>query len=165
MASLKDIQDEIANVLDASENGQLNEEQKAQVDGYLAELYDSRADKVDKIAQFFRLGKEEISALNAESKYIDRKKKSKERALAYMQTYILQNMQASGEKKINGKAYSLSVLHTPVVRIDNESAIPAEFWREKVERSVDKIAIRDAIKAGRDVAGASMGESISLQVR
>jgi hypothetical protein len=165
MASYAQILEEIANVVEAAESGQLSAEQQAMVNGYLAELDAQKREKIDGIAQFFRLSKDSISAKMAESKRLARRAKSEERSRDYMMEHVLGQMQAAGEKKIYGNAYTISIHSTPVVRIDNESAIPAQYWREKVERSVDKVAIRDAIKAGQNIAGASMGESISLQVR
>ena len=165
MASYAQIHEEIANVIEAAESGQLSAEQQAKVDEYLAALDAQKREKIDGIAQFFRLSKDSISAKEAESKRLARRAKSEERSRDYMMAYILGQMQASGEKKIKGNVYTLSIRSTPVVRIDNESAIPAAYWRVKEERSVDKVAIRDAIKAGQEIAGASMGESINLQVR
>ena len=161
---LSDIENEIANVLDLDE-AELTEEQRVALDGYLAELAGQESAKIDSFAQFVRLQAERASALDAESKRLARRAKSIERSLAYLKGSYLGTMQDHGLKKVSGNVYTLSIRSTPVVRIDNESAVPAQYWREKVERSVDKVAIRDAINNGLDVAGASMGESISLQVR
>jgi hypothetical protein len=74
-------------------------------------------------------------------------------------------MQRHGLQKLAGNVYAVSIRETPVVRIEDEKAIPAEYWVEKIERSVSKTAIKDAIKAGQEVPGACMAESYSLQVR
>jgi hypothetical protein len=49
------------------------------------------------------------------------------------------------------------------VLIENEQAVPKEFWRVKSETSVDKTAVRDALKSGAVVPGCSLGKSYSLQ--
>ena len=162
--TLRDIQDEIANVLDVDVS-ELNEEQVAALDGYLEELAGQEKDKIDGFAQFCRLQGERISALEAESKRLARRAKSLERGMNYLKSNYLGTMQKHGLQKLAGNVYAVSIRKTPVVRIEDEKAIPAEYWTEKVERSVSKSMIKDAIKAGQEVPGACMAESYSLQVR
>lgn len=164
MPRLSDIEMEINNVLDVDE-GELNEEQVAALDGYLEELAGQEADKIDGFAQFVRFQSERISALEAESKRLARRAKSLERGINYLKSNYLGTMQEHGLQKLNGNVYAVSIRKTPVVRIDDEKAIPAEYWTEKVERSVSKTAIKDALKQGQEVPGACMAESYSLLVR
>ena len=164
MPKLSDIELEITNVLDVDES-ELNEEQFAALDGYLEELAGQEKEKVDGFAQFCRLQGERISALEAESKRLARRAKSLERGMNYLKISYLATMQRHGLQKLNGNVYAVSIRKTPVVRIEDEKAIPAAFWTEKVVRSVSKTAIKDAIKAGQEVPGACMAESYSLQVR
>ena len=164
MPAIKDIEMEIANVLDVDE-GELNEEQIMALDGYLEELAGQEASKIDGFAQFCRLQGERISALEAESKRLARRAKSLERGMNYLKGNYLHTMQEHGLQKLAGNVYAVSIRKMPVVRIEDEQAIPAEYWTEKIERSVSKTAIKDAIKAGQEVPGACMAESYSLQVR
>lgn len=164
MPKLSDIELEITNVLDVDES-ELNEEQVAALDGYLEELAGQEKEKIDGFAQFCRLQSERISALEAESKRLARRAKSLERGMNYLKVSYLSTMQRHGLQKLNGNVYAVSIRKTPVVRIEDEKAIPNEYWVEKVERSVSKSMIKDAIKAGQEVPGACMAESYSLQVR
>lgn len=53
----------------------------------------------------------------------------------------------------------------PAVLILEESAIPAEFWKPS-DPKLDKKAVGDALKAGREVPGATMSNgSETIQVR
>lgn len=164
MPKLSDIELEITNVLDVDES-ELTEEQFAALDGYLEELAGQEADKIDGFAQFCRLQGERISALEAESKRLARRAKSLERGMNYLKVSYLSTMQRHGLQKLNGNVYAVSIRKTPVVRIEDEKAIPAEYWTEKVERSISKTMIKDALKQGQEVPGACMAESYSLQVR
>lgn len=164
MATLRDIQDEINNVLDIEES-ELTEEQIMALDGYLDELAGQETAKIDNFAQFLRLQSERISALEAESKRLARRAKSLERGMNYLKGQYLSTMQEHGLQKLSGNVYAVSIRKTPVVRIEDEKAIPAEYWTEKVERSVSKTLIKDALKQGQEVPGACMAESYSLQVR
>ena len=164
MPRLSDIEMEINTVLDVEES-ELTEEQLIALDGYLEELAGQEADKIDGFAQFCRLQSERISALEAESKRLARRAKSLERGMDYLKSNYLYTMQEHGLQKLNGNVYAVSIRKTPVVRIEDEKAIPATFWTEKVVRSVSKTAIKDALKQGQEVPGACMVESYSLQVR
>lgn len=164
MPRLSDIEMEINNVLDVDE-GELNEEQVAALDGYLEELAGQEKEKIDGFAQFCRFQSERISALEAESKRLARRAKSLERGMNYLKVSYLSTMQRHGLQKLNGNVYAVSIRKMPVVRIEDEKAIPAEYWTEKIERRVSKTMIKDAIKAGQEVPGACMAESYSLQVR
>lgn len=164
MPRLSDIEMEITTVLDVEES-ELTEEQLMALDGYLEELAGQEADKIDGFAQFCRLQSDRISALEAESKRLARRAKNLERGMNYLKSNYLGTMQEHGLQKLAGNVYSVSIRKTPVVRIDNEKAIPAEYWTEKIERSVSKTAIKDALKQGQKVPGAYMELSYSLQVR
>ena len=159
-----DIEAEISNVLDV-DDADLTPEQRELFPAYLDELAGQEAVKIDGFAQFCRLELERASAIEAEGKRLVRLAKNRREHINKLKDYYLRVMQAHGLKKVAGQVYNISIRATPVVCIEHESAIPAEFWREKVERTVDKLAIRDALKAGQDVAGARMSESFSLQVR
>ncbi|WP_418764426.1 siphovirus Gp157 family protein [Mailhella sp.] len=49
--------------------------------------------------------------------------------------------------------------------IDDQIAIPAEFWKVKEERTPDKLKIKNHINAGQVVPGCSLIPTYSLQTR
>lgn len=51
----------------------------------------------------------------------------------------------------------------PSVVIDNEAEIPKEFWRCKLE--VNKSEIKEALAAGKPVAGAHLESAVGLQIK
>lgn len=90
-----------------------------------------------------------------------------EKRIAMRRVAILAAM-ASGEiKTIETPAGTISRKAVPPsVLILEESAIPAEFWKPS-DPKLDKKAVGDALKAGREVPGAMMsngGETISVRV-
>jgi hypothetical protein len=50
------------------------------------------------------------------------------------------------------------------VNIVDEAQIPALFIKEKITKSVDKVAIKNAMKDGKEVPGAELVQSYSLVV-
>lgn len=50
------------------------------------------------------------------------------------------------------------------VNVIDETLIPSLFIKEKITKSVDKIAIKNAIKEGKEVPGAEIVQSYSLVI-
>ena len=76
-------------------------------------------------------------------------------------------MEAIGVVKIERPEFTLSLSPAPQsVREIDASLIPERFWRVKVERSIDKNLIRDAIKAGETVPGCALSNApMTIKVR
>lgn len=74
-------------------------------------------------------------------------------------------MQASSLDKMDTKLNKISYRKSESVSIADESKIPAEFWKEKITKSVDKIAIKEAIKWWKEVAWATIEIKQNLQIK
>lgn len=81
--------------------------------------------------------------------------------------YLARCMEATGIEKIEGPGIVLSFRKSSAVIVDEPGLIPAEFMRtpEPPPPAPDKKSIGDAIKAGREVAGAHIEHCRSLQVK
>jgi hypothetical protein len=47
----------------------------------------------------------------------------------------------------------------PSLTVTDETQIPVTYWREKVIRTLDKVALGDDLRAGRNVDGATLGNA------
>lgn len=160
--SFAEIQREIANILSVSDED-LTDEQKELFNIYAAELAEQEEDKIDGFVAFLRAEQARADFLREEAKRLTNLAKNAESKLARLKTHYQYVMQSNGLKKVSGKAYSVSLRATPIVLVENENLVPRDFWRIKTEQSIDKTAIRDALKAGAVVPGCSLGKSYSLQ--
>ena len=80
-----------------------------------------------------------------------------------IRTRLRDAMLALGLKQIKGDRVSLTIVHGPPrVELAKDFAPELEFVRVKEE--IDKSAIRDALKAGRDIPGASLVQEPYLKV-
>lgn len=82
--------------------------------------------------------------------------------------YLLANMQHAGIQKIESPYFTLSVKSNPVAVVINEPGlIPAEFMRqpEPPPPAPDKTAIKEALKAGREVPGAHLAQGQRLEIK
>ena len=164
MATFNEIQLEIADML-AIPDEELTDERKALLEAYLEELAEMEREKIDSFAQFAKLELERAENIEEEGRRLSAKARAIKNRIQYLKSRYLGIMRARGLKKIAGKIYTVSVRETDVVCIQDPHAVPAEFWREKTERSVDKLAIRDLLKQGGEVPGCALEPSFSLQMR
>lgn len=109
----------------------------------------------------------EIEAVKAVEKRISDRRKTLEKREARMRDYLRTNMEKCGIseiKAIDGSFTAKLAKGRPSVVIDDESLIEddSEFVRWK--RDLNKTAIADAIKAGKDVPGAHMEARPSLRL-
>jgi hypothetical protein len=104
---------------------------------------------------------------DAEAQMAARRKAIENRA-AGLRAYLLNCMQATGIKKIECPHFALTVRdNPPSVDVFDGAQLPAEFLRqpEPPPPAADKAAIKDAIKAGREVPGARLTQGQRLEIR
>lgn len=83
--------------------------------------------------------------------------KTKAAALAYM--YV------TNKEKERAGVFSLSIRKSEAVNITDLEKLPSEYVKAKTTITPDKKAIKNAIKAGAEVAGAEIVENRSLQIK
>jgi hypothetical protein len=161
MPSFAEIEREIRNILSIPDE-ELTDEQRQAFEEYAEMLAGQEEDKVDGFVAFIRSEDARADFLREEAKRLTNAARCIESKLARLKTHYQYTMQSHGLKRVNGKAYSVSLRATPVVLVENEQQVPTIFWRTKTETSIDKTAVRDALKSGAVVPGCSLGKSYSL---
>ena len=163
MPTFTDILNEISNMLDIPDE-ELTEEQRATMDAYLDELASQEASKVDAFGQFVRLESARAEALKAEAARLSARAKAAQNRIDFLRMRYLQAMQGAGLQKVRGDVYTMSIRAADVVQITNTVILPEQYVTEKTEIVPNKIAIRDALKQGREIPGAQLAKSYSLRV-
>lgn len=80
--------------------------------------------------------------------------------------YLIQELAYAGKKKMETDRFLLSTRkNNPSTVIDDATLIPDTFKTTKVTESVDKTAIKEAIKSGKDVPGAHLQASKSITIK
>lgn len=106
----------------------------------------------------------ELNGLNAEIKRLEYKAESEEKAINRLNDYILSMFKRLGQKKVNAGTFTLGTRTSSSVYVNPDFNIE-EFMRTKITTEPDKIAIRDALKAGRVIDGAYLVEKENLSIR
>lgn len=73
------------------------------------------------------------------------------------------SMLSLGKDELNGNEFRYKLQKSESAKILDEKAIPAEFQVIKVTETPDRVAIKNAIKEGREVPGAALEVKVKAQ--
>lgn len=122
--------------------------------------------KAEQYRNAILMNKANIEQAKEEKKRLDAFIKSKERANEAMSTRLRDAMLMFDTPKIEidgGVGGVLSFRKSEQVVIEDEEKVPEEF--RKVTWTLDKTAIKQAIKDGEDIDGATLQTNMNLQVK
>ena len=156
------IEEELVALLDSIET--CPEEFQPELQQRITEYLAREATKVDQTAYVLKtLDYEQQAAADEIARLSDRKRAAKA-SQDRLETYLCRIIAARGGKKLVGDTNTLSVRASDAVLILDEAAIPAQYIVEKVviEKRVDKVEIKKALKAGEEVPGADLEFRSSL---
>lgn len=111
----------------------------------------------------------EIDAAAAEIKRIQAIKKTKENSVGRLKEtlkaalLIFGQEDAKGVKRFETPLVKLSTRRSTSIEITDENALPEEAF--VIKKEVSKTAIKEMLEAGAEIEGASVKESISLQIK
>jgi len=122
-------------------------------------------DKLLAIARVVKNLDAEADAIKAEEKRLAERRGAIENNVRRLKDYAQEHMEQSGIDHAKDDLFTVALQNSPPsVQVDNESAIPEDYWRHPAP-SVDKRALLDALKSGEDIPGVSLRQSRSLRIR
>jgi hypothetical protein len=158
--SIYDVNKAFQSLAEMLENGDLSQEDFASA---LAELEQSKVEKCGNAICYLNMLKHGIEDMKAEEKRIATMRKALESRAKNLESafaYVLKNM---GDKEVITKYGVMKVRkNPPSVVIDDLSKVPTKFQHQKIEVTLDKVAIKNAIKAGEEVDGCHIEQSEKL---
>lgn len=107
-------------------------------------------------------------AIKTAEKQMAERRKVLEKRAANMLERLKTGMEIAGVKELSCPYFAIKVVSNPAsVEVYEPRLIPAEFMRqpEPPPPSPDKTAIKEAIKAGKEVPGAFLAQGTRLQIR
>lgn len=154
--SLYNITNKFIELFEKSEEGELTE-QELQEEG--TELALALKNKGTSIIAYTKNIESLIDAMKNEEKRIAENRKVLENKLDRFKTYVKENMQRLEIQKLESELGTLSIAKNPAsVEILDESLIPDGYKKEKVTITVDKTAIKNDLKAGKNIQGVRLVE-------
>lgn len=101
----------------------------------------------------------EIKRLQTLKKHVDSEYERVEK-------YLSDALKKAGIESIKGVYANISFKNTPLKTvIDDESLIPEDYITVKVERKPNLTAIKEAIKAGKEIQGAHLESERKIQIK
>ena len=123
-------------------------------------------EKAINVTKFLRNMEATAKAIKEAETEMARRRKSLENSVKWLKDYLKANMEHTGITKIECPYFKLSVQkNPPAVAILDEDVIPAEFKEKVISWKIDKTGIKNAIKAGKSVAGAELVNGTRLAIR
>lgn len=162
--SLYNITNSFITLFEKAENGELTPEEIQEQGNDLALALKNKSTSVIGYVRNSELMSEaiknEIDRLTAMKKAVDNK-------IDKFKEYVKENMQHLEVEKIETELGTLSIAKNPAsVEIYDETLITDEYKKEKVTISIDKTAIKNDLKSGKEVQGARLVEDkTSLRIK
>ena len=164
--TLYEIDSRIREILDsiydaADENGEVGEIDLTE----LKELQAARETKLENIALYAKNLAVEASAIKDEENILAERRKRLERKCERMKSILMHAMQEDGNKKISSPRFEAVLRDSKKTEIIDESLIPDEYMNTKITKTPDKTAIKKAIEAGAEVAGAQVVDNTTISIK
>ncbi|MFH0717350.1 hypothetical protein B4W74_00445 [Staphylococcus intermedius] len=161
MSNLFDLnQNELA-ILEMLENEELSFDD---VKDTLDAIQDEQKRKYDAMQKMVLSLKGDINTLKERETALKKRRKSYENKIKSLRNYMLASMKSKSETKFKTEEFTYFINKSDSTQIDDENAIPDKYKTPQLPK-IDKEQIKKDIKAGVDVAGASLVENESLGVR
>lgn len=122
-------------------------------------------DKAEAVACYIKQLQAESEALQNEEDALYNRRQAKDRKAAWLTRYLASCILAAGRDRFETSKVDCRFRRSSRVIVQDIDRIPTEFVREKLDRQADKKAIKDAIKAGRDIPGAELYEEQKLNIK
>ena len=161
MKSLFNIKNEYLQIADALTNGEVTQELEQALIINEAELQEKSVAYSYVIKSFE--GNNEL--IDAEIKRLQELKKRNEKTIERMKSAVVDAMELYGIEKVESPTLKLSLRKSESVEVFNESELQNIYFTEKVTRTPNKTAIKEAFKQGNLVIGAHLLTKNNLQIK
>ena len=140
-------------------------DQVALIESGLEITQDNFKDKATNYVKFIRSEEAGLSAIDEEIKRLTALKKSKVSKIDNLEARLSNSMQSIGFDKFDLGLFKLSFRKSTSVEVIDIEQLPDSYKRVKTTIDPDKVAIKKAIEAGQEVSGATIKNSVSLQIK
>lgn len=117
------------------------------------------------VATVYRKLKLDSSELDGEIKRLKAIKDRIDKQSDRVKEYLSMACESVGITNISGIYANISFRKSEETVIDNQDLLPAEYIVEKTTYSPDKVKIKAALKAGKEVQGAHIEEKQNIQIK
>ena len=145
----------------------LSDEEREQIENAIIQNFCSSIEKTGDLLKFRAnlLGMK--SMFKAEEERLATQRKNAERITERIETGIETYMKAKGLDSIKAGTFNLSLRASTAVELDNIDSVPEEFVNVTIEKKLDKMAVKAALKSNPDLeqAGFHIEHRKNLQIK
>lgn len=121
-------------------------------------------EKVEGYCKIIKQLQSDVDMFKGEIERLSTRKKTAENAIDRMKAALLLFLQQTGQDKVKAGSFAVSVATTQAVNITNENAIPCIYLVEQPPK-IDKMGIKNALKAGEEISGAELINNMGVRIR
>lgn len=152
-----------------AETGELiaTEEELAEVQKTLAELENRAGESLEYLAKKYASETAENEALKNEIERLENRQKQQEKKTENLKNFIEKiyfKFSGNQYQKTNIGNFTLSYRKSESVKILDETKIPKEFFKEKIQTAIDKAELKKALKE-KEIAGAEIEEKQNFYIK
>lgn len=158
----------IDEVVSAAANRVQIDEESGEITGQeeLDALLHQSKDKILNTARYLQERKVVLAGMKQAKKDLDARIKREMNYQAFLERCVIEALQFFGTKKEEAPDIAVSLRRLPAsVQVLDLEQIPEVFFKIKEVKDLDKIAIKDALKAGTEVPGASLESGVGLSIK
>ena len=160
MAKLYELTTGYKNIEYLIEMGESTEELEAVLNSIGGEI----EDKAENIAKIIKNNEADIKAFKEEEKRIAERRRTLENDVKRLKEYLFNNMKLTGKTKFKKGTFSFNIAKNPAsVEITNVDIISSDY--KVLTETLDKKAILQDLKNGKDVQGAILKQGESLRIK
>ena len=149
-------------VLENTENENIKELIKKSMDQLTLETNE----KIENIIKYIKNLEAEAEALEKESKRLNDRKVRTIKKVENLKNYLKDFTNTLDSKKYHTGIFNISIRkNAAAIIIENEFLVPEEYCKTEVVRKVDKIALKEKLKAGEVIEGVSLTQSESIIIK
>ena len=165
MASLYEIDYQIKSIIDGifdsvDENGEVMDPDFEALEALSAE----RKTKMENIGLYIKNVEAEAVAIKAEEENLAKRRKRLENKAERLRGLLIRSMTENNETDFSTARIAAKIKTTETTEILDIDQIPEEYIKVKTEYSADKTAIKKAIKAGAEIAGAAIKVNTKINI-
>lgn len=130
----------------------------------LEQLQEDRRTKLENIALYIKNTEAEAKAIKEEETKLATRRKRLENKAERLRALMITSMKEANDPELATARCKAKIKDNEVTLIEDLELIPDEYIKVTVEKKPDKTAIKKAIKAGQEVAGASLGINTTISI-
>lgn len=134
------------------------------LDNLMQAKVDTIANGLEALCKIRARKESDIAALKAEATRMKEKAEREEKALLRLEQYMTDMLKRSGEKKLTTGTFTIGTRESTSVWLSPDFNVP-EYMRTTTTTTPDKMAIKEALKNGADIPGASLTVKENLAVK